>query len=217
MRHARARRFPRASAVQVDVLVSREECYFGAEIVGLHSNRAGNADSGRTVIAMAAHIGQQYVSRALRQQLRGQYLYLYAWYNPIAALLPVQRNPMTYKRNQGNDDYNLGRMSCCAKSTDDLGHEIAKDESDCAIGERIEAGAQEVQPQELREPHFHAPGQRRGHRAHSRNELVDQQREPSTFIERFRGAQNASFRIDRNLAQKFQDRPSHMAAEDVKE
>src|SRR6202789_232449 len=174
MRHARARRFPRASAVQVDVLVSREECYFGAEIVGLHSNRAGNADSGRTVIAMAAHIGQQYLTRALRQQLRGQYLYLYAWYNPIGALLPVQRNPVTYKRNQGNDDYNLDRMSCCAKSTDDLRHEIAKDEPDRTIEERIEPGAQEIQPQELRERHFHAPSKWRGHHAPPRNELGDQ-------------------------------------------
>src|ERR1700733_2683788 len=156
---------------------------------------------------MAAHIGQQYLSRAFCLQLRSQYLYLYAWYNPIGALLPVQRYPITYKRNQGHDDDNLDRMSCRAKSTDDLRHEIAKDEYDCAIGERIEAGAQEVEPQELREPHFHAPSQRRGHRAHPRNELVDQQRESSTFIERFRGAQNASFRIDRNLAQKFQDRP----------
>src|SRR6202050_4343057 len=154
VRHASACRFLSASAVQVYVLVSREYCYFGAEIVGLDSNRAGNADSARTVITMAAHIGQQYLSRALCLQLRGQYLYLYAWYKPIGALLPVQRKPITYKRNQGNDDYNLDRMSCCAKSTDDLCHEIAKDESDCAICERIEAGAQEVQPQELREPHL---------------------------------------------------------------
>src|ERR1700722_8501225 len=217
MRHASARRFLLASAVQVDVLVSREECSFGAEIVGLDSNRAGNADSARAVITMAAHIGQQYLSRAVCLQLRGQYLYLYAWYKPIGALLPVQRHPVTDKRNQGNDDYNLDRMSCCAKSTDDLGHEIAKDESDGAIYQRIEAGAQGVQPQELREPHFHAASQRRGHRAHPRNELVEQQREASAFIERFGGAQNASFRIDRNLAQKLQDRPSHMAAEDVKE
>src|ERR1700722_3876182 len=179
MRHATARRFVLASAVQVDVLVSREQCYFGAEIVGLDANRAGNADSARTVITMAAHIGQQYLSRAFCLQLRGQYLYLYAWYNPIGALLPVQGNPITYKRNQGHDDYNLDRMSCCAKSTDDLGHEIAKDESDCAIGERIEGGAQEVQPQELREPHFPASSQRRGHRAHPGNDLVEQQREPS--------------------------------------
>src|SRR5271156_5884143 len=136
---------------------------------------------------MAAHIGQQYLSRAFCLQLRSQYLYLYAWYMPIGALLPVQRNPITYKGNQGNDDYNLNRMSCCAKSTDDLGHEIAKDESDCAIYQRIEAGAQEVQPQELRAPRLHAPSQRRAHRAHPGNELVEQQREPSTFIERFRG------------------------------
>src|ERR1700744_132786 len=140
MRHASAGRFLLAGAVQGDVFFSREECYFGGEIVGLDSNRAGNADSGRTVIAMAAHIGQQYLSRAFCLQLRGQYLYLYAGYHPIGALLPVQRDPMADKRNQGNDDYNLDRMSCCAKSTDDLGHEIAKDEPDCAIGECIEAG-----------------------------------------------------------------------------
>src|SRR6202012_1948747 len=164
------------SAVQVDILVSREQCYLGCEIVGLDSNRAGNADSARTVITMAPYIGQYYRSRAFCLQLRGQYLYLYAWYKPIGALFPVQRNPITYKRNQRNDDYNLDRMSCCAKSTDDLRHEITKDESDCAIGERIEAGAQEVQRQEFREPHFHTPGQRRGHRAHPGNELVDQQR-----------------------------------------
>src|SRR5580658_4073218 len=133
MRYASACRFLSASAVQIYVLVSREYCYFGAEIVGLDSNRAGNADSARTVITMAAHIGQQYLSRAFRLQLRGQYLYLYPWYNAIGALLPVQRNPITYKGNQGNDDYNLDRMSCCAKSTDDLRHEIAKDEPDCAI------------------------------------------------------------------------------------
>src|SRR5271163_5092287 len=151
MRDASARRFAAASTVQVHLLVSGKCFYFGAEIVGLDSNRAGNADSPRTVITMAAHIGQQYLSRAFCLQLRGQYLYLYAWYNPIGALLPVQRDPMTYKRNQGNDDYNLDRMSCCAKSTDDLRHEIAKDESDCAIDERIEAGAQEVQRHELRE------------------------------------------------------------------
>src|ERR1700733_15828118 len=107
MRHASARRFLLASAVQVDVLVSREQCYFGAEIVWLDSNRAWNADSARAVITMAAHIGQQYLSRAFCLDLRGQYLYPDAWYPPIGALLPVQRNPITDKRNQGNDDYNL--------------------------------------------------------------------------------------------------------------
>src|SRR6202050_1781993 len=181
VRHASACRFLSASAVQVYVLVSREYCYFGAEIVGLDSNRAGNADSARTVITMAAHIGQQYFSPAFCLQLRGQYLYRYAWYNAIEALLPVQRNPITYKRNHGNDDDNLDHMSCCAKSTHDLRHEIAKDESDRTICERIEAGGKEVQPQELRERHFHAPSQRRGHRAHPRNELADQQRGPSTL------------------------------------
>src|ERR1700739_1431148 len=64
MRHGSARRFLAASAVEVDVLVSREYWYFGAEIAVRDSNRAGNADSARTVIAMAAHIGQQYFSLA---------------------------------------------------------------------------------------------------------------------------------------------------------
>src|ERR1700759_2300791 len=74
MRHAGACRFLLASAVQVDILVSREQCYLGCEIVGLDSNRAGNADSARTVITMAPYIGQYYRSRAFCLQLRGQYL-----------------------------------------------------------------------------------------------------------------------------------------------
>src|ERR1700733_15024455 len=56
MRHASARRFLAASAVQIYVLVSRKYFYFGAQIIGLDSNRAGNADSARTVITTAAHI-----------------------------------------------------------------------------------------------------------------------------------------------------------------
>jgi hypothetical protein len=64
-------------------------------------------------------------------------------------------------------------MSCGAKPTDDLRHEIAEDESDRAIRERVDAGAQEIKSQKLNEGHFHASGRRRRHRARSGNELGD--------------------------------------------
>src|SRR5260370_12983750 len=156
VRHASARHFTPASAVQVHLLVVGEYFNFGAEIVWFNSNRAWNADSSRTVIAMTAHIAQHYLSRAFGLQLRHQRRYLYSWYNAIGAVLPVQRNAMTDKRNHCNNDYNLDRMSCCAKPTDDLRDEIAEDESDRAIRERVDAGAQEIKSQRLKEGHFHA-------------------------------------------------------------
>src|SRR5271167_2899713 len=217
MRYASARRFAPASAVQVHVLVSGEYFCFGVEIVGLNSNRAGNADSACTVITMAAHIKQQYLSRAFGLELRRQRRDLYSRYNAIGAVLPVQRNAITEKCNHGNDDYNLDRMSCCTKSMDDLRHEIAEHKSDRTIRESIGAGAQEIQSQELKERHFHASSQRRGHRARTGNELGDQQGGPAALIERFRRAQNACFLIDGNPAEKFQQRPSHMAAKNVKQ
>ena len=58
---------------------------------------------------------------------------------------------MTDKRNHCNNDFNLDRMSCGAKPTDDLRHEIAEDESDRAIRERVDAGAQEIKSQKLKE------------------------------------------------------------------
>src|SRR5580700_5606475 len=64
MRHACACSFVSAGAVKIYVLVSRESSNFGAQIVGLNSNRAGNAHSPRTVVTMAAHICYQYLSRA---------------------------------------------------------------------------------------------------------------------------------------------------------
>jgi hypothetical protein len=53
MRHASARCLSAASTVQVHVFISRKLLYFGAEIVGLNSNRAGYADSGSTVVTKA--------------------------------------------------------------------------------------------------------------------------------------------------------------------
>jgi hypothetical protein len=71
------------------IFLSRGNIVISAlRLFGLNSNRAGNANSARTVITMAAYIGHQYLSRAFCLQLRGQYLYCYAWYNAISALLP---------------------------------------------------------------------------------------------------------------------------------
>ena len=72
MRHTSARCLSAASTVQVHVFISRKLLYFGAEIVGLNSNRAGYADSGSTVVTVAAYICEQYLSRAFGLQFRLQ-------------------------------------------------------------------------------------------------------------------------------------------------
>jgi hypothetical protein len=78
----------------------------------------------------------------------------------------------------------------------DLRHEVTENKSDRTIRERVGAGAQEIQPQKLKERHFHTSSQGRGHCTDAGNEFGNQQRGPATLIERFRGAQNACFRID---------------------
>ena len=164
MRHASARCLSAASTVQVHVFIPGELLYFGAEIVGFNSNRAGYADSASTVVTMAAHICEQYLSRALGLQLSRQRRYLNPWYNAIGAVLPVQRNAVTDKRNHRHDDHDLDCMSRRAKSANDLRYDVTKDKSDRPIRERVGAGTQEIQPQKLKEWHFHASSQRRGHR-----------------------------------------------------
>src|ERR1700722_10695433 len=80
-----------------------------------------------------------------------------------------------------------------------------------------ETRAEKVNSQELKERHLHAAGQRRGHGADPRNKFGDEQGGASAFVERFGGAEHAVFRINRDAAQKFEDGPSGVAAEHVKQ
>src|SRR3984957_3798811 len=116
MRHASAGRFAPASAVEVHVFVSGEYFYLGTEIVGLNSDRAGNADGSGSIVTVAAHIGHQYLFRAFGLQLGRQGRHLHPWYDAIGSVPPVQRQSVADKRNRGQDDYNLYGVTCDAKS-----------------------------------------------------------------------------------------------------
>src|SRR5580704_15637718 len=154
--HARAGHFASAGAVQIHVFVAREFLYFNVQIIGLDANRSGDSDSARTVVTMAAHIGDQDFCRTFRLQLRRERRHLYARHYAVGAMFPIQRNSMRGIPNHGDDDYRFDYVSCCAKSTDDLRHEVAEDESHRAVSERVGARTQEIQSQELEEGHFHA-------------------------------------------------------------
>ncbi len=59
MRHTGAGGFARSSTVQKDVLVPGEFLEFLGEIIGLDSNRAGDAGGAGIVVTVAAHIDEQ--------------------------------------------------------------------------------------------------------------------------------------------------------------
>ncbi len=59
MRHTGAGGFARSSTVQKNVLVPGEFLEFLGEIIGLDSNRAGDAGGAGIVVTVAAHIDEQ--------------------------------------------------------------------------------------------------------------------------------------------------------------
>jgi hypothetical protein len=63
MRHAGARRFLLASAVQVDVLVSREECYFGAEIVEGGKGKGGRGEGDSLICVIYSRREQEKIAQ----------------------------------------------------------------------------------------------------------------------------------------------------------
>ena len=135
----------------------------------------------------------------------------------IGAVFPIQRNAVADIGEQREDDHDFHGVSRGTKAAYDFPGEIAEDEADGAIAERVEAGAQKIKRQELRDRHFHAARQRGGHDADARKKFGDEQRGAAAFVEGFGGAEDAVFRIHRNPAKKFQDSPAGAGAQNVEQ
>src|SRR5882724_4328326 len=90
---------------------------------------------------------------------------------------------------------------------------IAKQKADGDVDDGIERSSRQIQPQKNVGAHFHAAGQRRSHGVDAGNELGEQQGGLTALVERFSRAQNAGLRVDRQLTQKAEQGPSHVAAQ----
>src|SRR5207247_8323014 len=93
------------------------------------------------------------------------------------------------------------------------GKTVTGDESQSSVREDIAPRYDQIETKKLFRAHFHTSGQRCGHRVYARNEFCDYEGELPTFVERLCRAQNAGFRIYRDFAEEFKQRPSHLAAE----
>ena len=102
-------------------------------------------------------------------------------------------------------------MTRILQSTRNLPHKIAEYITQPKVRRDIQARAEEVELQELRRLHLHAARQRRRHRIHAGNKLRKQKRHASALIERLRRPQNARLRIQRQAADKTQQRPTRVA------
>src|SRR5258708_39334008 len=90
---------------------------------------------------------------------------------------------------------------------------IAKQKADGDVDDGIERSSRQIQPQKNVGAHFHAAGQRRSHSVDAGNELGEQQGGLTALVERFSRTQNAGFRVDRQLTQKAEQGPAHVAAQ----
>src|SRR5436305_15112091 len=110
------------------------------------------------------------------------------------------------------------RMVCSSarpavKAASEHGKKLTRHKSQDSVREGVKRSSGQIETKKLWQAHFHASGQRRGHRVYARNEFCDYERELATFVERLCRAQNAGFRIYRDFAEESKQRPSHLAAE----
>src|SRR5436305_12922681 len=98
------------------------------------------------------------------------------------------------------------RMVCSSarpavKAASEHGKKVTRHKSQDSVGEGVKRSSGQIETKKLCQAHFHASGQRCGHRVYARNEFCDYEGELAALAERLCRAQTAGFRFCRECAE----------------
>ena len=174
----------------------------------------GHARGASVVIAMAADVGQNNVAVFCRRHPLSQLRHFNVRHHATQLEAAILHCPVhDIKRRSRDHDCQHG-MAGADQSMRNLLQEIPEHVSDQAVRQNVKRCPQKIQLDKLQRPHLHASRQRRRHGVHAGDEFCEDQRHAATFMKRFRRAQDAGFRIQRQAADKAQQGPAGVAAND---
>src|ERR1019366_5463052 len=111
-----------------------------------------------------------------------------------------------------NAEDNFGGESGRTEAAGDRSEGVAEEVSDEGVGADVERGTDGVVLEEVGEAHFHAARERRRHGVDAGDEFGEEESLFATAIEIFGGAENATFGIGGEAAEKAEEGPSADAA-----
>src|SRR5581483_3591067 len=202
MRHPGARGFACSSAIDINVFVARQVLYFFLEVIGFDPDRSLDALGAGVIIAVTADVNHHYLGRLAGFDPAGKFLHRNPGYELGETIFAEDPGPIGYIRDQANDDHQLHDVPGGGQALDDRSDKITENKAQGAVREHVQANSDEIKCGELPEGHFHAAGQRRRHGVDAGYKLGEHKCGAAALVKRFCRAEDARFRIHRQLAQE---------------